>query len=952
MIAGFFAAVAVAAVCGGSDAWGGRPGHLAVVNPPVPTDDGRVLSLRGEWEFSAFRHAIEGRDLRYMHERNFWGEAPEGWKNLRKINVPGCWEAQGVGEPGPGISYQGRPVATWTHKHVHVGNGFYRKRVSIPGSWRGQRIWLKVGRVQSRGWFWVDGKPVAHVNEAHRALKWEITDLVRPGAECTVLAEVDNTYPFRNSQIYTYNRWGGLIRDVELEATPGVFMDEVWVRGDFDRQVAEAHVEVGGEVKVKGEGEQRTDSFFLRATIEGEAKEITLHRSPSPSTFTLEIPLGNFRPWSPEYPNLYTAKVELVSAEGKVLQRVYERFGVRKLEVRGKEFYLNGRPFFFRGFGDDSTYPITGMSPASKEFHLAHLRTARAAGFNFVRTHTHYELPEYFDAADEAGVFVQPELSYNCDESSEEVFDYDPLRDLRAAWQGYRRHPAFAVYSGGNEGTHREAGKAIFDWVHANDPDRLVLEQDGGTYFEGHRADKSDYASGPMSMWERGSFNPRAFVCHEYANLCVKGDARMEGDYTGVWEPRMTRAMRRTNLAPAGLGEAWGDRLQDAQHDLQRFWARRSVEAARKDPFCDGYIFWTIVDFMHFSKEANAPQAQGLLDPFWRAKPHGTTPESFAEVNSPTAILLDTEDRERVYREDTDPMLCCGSLRKLVIDETNRVYAVGETIPAEFILAHYGEDLADAKLVWNLAANGATLASGEKAIGFQQPGPARTVGKFPIVVPEVARPTKATLTATVTGQSNNRTIEQSNNWIFWLFPKTSAPSVPANVVVADFGSVEAESARKAGKGLVLVGNRRGERDIFLGWWALGWRNHANWTQNGVAAVPHLVWGDFPYEPFLSPLVFGLIGQGTPLPVAGFEEKDFVMVGEGNSDFKLYLAAKTRPDGGREVFVSGLDVFSGSVEANRLYANILRWVKESRSVCDPGAVRAGCGAQRHGDPDAR
>ena len=252
MTAGFFALVAVAAACSGSDVWGGRPSHLAHVNPPVLTDDGRVLSLRGEWEFSSFRHAIEARDLRYMHEKNFWGEEPEGWKNLRKINVPGCWEAQGVGEPGPGVSYRGEKIAKWSHRHVHVGNGFYRKTVRVPESWRGLRVWLKVGRVQSRGWFWVDGTPVAHVNEAHRALKWEITDLVKPGSECTVLAEVDNSYPFRNTQIYTYHRWGGLIRDVELEATPkDCFMDEVWARGDFDRQVAEVHVEIEGD---RGQG--------------------------------------------------------------------------------------------------------------------------------------------------------------------------------------------------------------------------------------------------------------------------------------------------------------------------------------------------------------------------------------------------------------------------------------------------------------------------------------------------------------------------------------------------------------------------------------------------------------------------------------------------------------------------------------------------------------------------
>ena len=904
------AASAGAGEVSGTDQWAGRARHLAVVNPPVPADDGSTVSLRGEWEFVQYRHGIEVRDLRYAEERDFWGR--EGiWKDARKIQVPGCWDAQGVGEEGPAYGYGCRENSEGLRlRSRHLGNGFYRRKVAIPAEWAGRRVWLKVGRVQTQGWFWIDGKGVAMVSEAHRALKWEITDLVRPGEECTVMAEVDNSYPFRNSQILSYHRWGGLLRDVEIESTGETWIDDAWVRGDFDARCAEAHVTVRGL--------QSGRDATVRVTVEGESAEAPAREGEN----VLRVPLAGFRPWTPEHPNLYTARVEVVCAGVPAPGRRYERFGVRKLEVVGKEFRLNGRPFFFRGFGDDHTYPVTGCSPASKEYHLAHLRTARAAGFNFVRTHTHCEMPEYFDAADEAGVFVQPELSYNCDESSGEVFSFDPVRDARAIWEGYRSHPAFAVYSGGNEGTlGPHGGKALFDWVHAHDPDRLVVEQDGGTYFMGHRADTSDYASGPMSMWERGSFNPRAFICHEYANLAVKGDARMEGDYTGIWLPRMTRAMRRERLAPAGLGDGWGDRLQDAQHDLQRLWAVRSLEHARKDPFCDGYIYWTIVDYTHFDKKAGAPTCQGLFDPFWRPKPHGATPAEVAVVNSPSAILLDTENRERVYAEDRDPMLCCGSNRRMVVDETNRVFAAGEKIHAEFILAHYAEEALDgAKLEWRLVADGATLSAGSSGTGRQEPGPARTVAKAVVSVPDVPRPVKARLEASVGPAIRN-------GWDFWLFPATERPVQPANVVVAGFGSAEAASARAAGKSVLLVGNRRGERDITLGWWGLSWRD-PKWTQNGMAVLKHPLFCDFPYEPFLSPLLFRIVGQGTPLPVEGFSEGDFVVVGEGVDDFKLYLAAKTRADGGREVFVSGLDVFADLPEARTLLRDIFAYLNES------------------------
>ena len=149
VLAGF--ARAEATGLSGDDLWAGRPRHLAVVNPSVPANDGSTISLRGEWDFVQYRHGIEVRDLRYAEERDFWGR--EGiWKNARKILVPGCWDAQGVGEEGPAYGYGCRENNEGLRlRSRHLGNGFYRRKVAIPVAWAGRRVWLKVGRVQTHG---------------------------------------------------------------------------------------------------------------------------------------------------------------------------------------------------------------------------------------------------------------------------------------------------------------------------------------------------------------------------------------------------------------------------------------------------------------------------------------------------------------------------------------------------------------------------------------------------------------------------------------------------------------------------------------------------------------------------------------------------------------------------------------------------------------------------------
>ena len=150
-----------------------------------------------------------------------------------------------MGTPGMGDSWD----CKWDHcakplRWVYKGDAWYRKTVTIPEAWRGQRIWLKVGGVRSQGWFWVNQTPVAWVDNYCGTYKYDITDLVQAGTQAVVVAEVNNVLPSRKGLFSSTHRFGGLYRDVELEATPDARIDYAWVRGDFDRQAAEVHATV------------------------------------------------------------------------------------------------------------------------------------------------------------------------------------------------------------------------------------------------------------------------------------------------------------------------------------------------------------------------------------------------------------------------------------------------------------------------------------------------------------------------------------------------------------------------------------------------------------------------------------------------------------------------------------------------------------------------------------
>lgn len=832
--------------------WGTRPASPAVVHSVTVSPLQEIISLRGEWDFVTDPRLM-GRHR--MGKGPGWNE-PD-WTGVRKIEVPSCWEAQGVGEPGMskdwGLPFDCNPRPM---NHIYMGTARYRRSVDIPADWSGKRIWLKVGGVRTEGWFWVNQQRVGHINTYCGSYKYDITDLVKPGETAELVATVRNDTPSRKGCMNGTHRFGGLYRDIELEATPATRLDDVWVRSDLDKKTALVNVSIRNE----GCGAPQNPAIGIAIhTLDGQPagtyrEPVALDENGN-ADVACEVPLSVFQLWTPETPNLYIAEVTFFSGETP-LHGWNERFGVRKLEVRGNQFFLNGSPYFLRGFGDDYIYPITFISPPDKEEHLKHMKIARKAGFNYVRLHTHCEIPEYYEAADEAGIMIQTELPYYHD-ITPEGFEFDPFRDIEELYRHYRRYTSFVTYSTGNEGhLGSPMDREIYQWAKRTDPDRIMQHQDGGCntkenadFFtpNGYGLDTS------ILPWKPGAFDALdvPFITHEYLNLGVKLDPRLEPKFTGAIPSPRSLVDYEASLAAAGIDRAWGDACLDSAHALQGYYQKQGLEFARLEPACDGYSYWTIVDVM--VPQENTYVGQGYLNAFWEVKQGGLTPEQFSRFNGSTAILAK-------------------------IEPAASIAVSGESGKATLWISHFNaKPLSQAKLSWTLKTPKETLATGTLSPFDAAPGDVKEIGVCDFVVPEISKPTSAIFEVALDGT------DISNSWNFWFFPKRAEKPGKGIAVTEDIfealakrypgiakaGTPEAETAQlvigsldhpdlikasQQGKRGIMIGPAEGEPNIKLGWWILG-------DQIGTAFANHPVFGDFPHDGKMSPLWFRLIKRG-------------------------------------------------------------------------------------------
>lgn len=294
-------------------------------------------SIHGE------RVYLSGRDAGDAVEWDFF--CSEGRKSGKwmKIAVPSHWEQEGFGSYNYGHD---DPL----EKHAEVGT--YRRDFFVPMAWKDKHVRLVFEKIMTQASVKINGKPVGCDNywgytAFHHVLdKTNISYGKSNRLEVVVKKKPDNDSLDRAERKADYWVFGGIYRPVYLEVLPKEFVNRVAIDARADGLFK---MDVFPQVQYPTKFWQKfmiyTDEVTAQIqTLEGvnvgEPMRAKIHGSRG--RIKLETMVENLLCWSPENPNRYQVKVQMLY-QGSVLSEMTQRFGFRSVELRpGDGFYLNG----------------------------------------------------------------------------------------------------------------------------------------------------------------------------------------------------------------------------------------------------------------------------------------------------------------------------------------------------------------------------------------------------------------------------------------------------------------------------------------------------------------------------------------------------------------------------------------------------------------------------------
>lgn len=422
----------------------------------------------------------------------------EGWQNVtaaglegspfnRAITVPFCYQSKlsGIGE-------------TAFHDVV-----WYARTFEHPPGDDDECLLLHFGAVDYRATVWVNGSHVASHEGGHTPFWADVTFALREGENVLVVRAEDPSrdatiprgkqYWKEESEGIFYTRTTGIWQTVWLEPVNRRRVGSLRLTPDVDRASLDVEARIEGfgpgmslRMVVSFDGNEVLDDRVAVTSPVVRRRLPLIRPGEAPDTPHLSRwPGANL--WTPEEPNLYDLRLDLLDADGEALDAVDSYFGVRKIETRDGEVFLNNRPYYQRLVLDQGYFPDGILTAPTDDDLRRDVELAKEMGFNGARKHQKVEDPRGLYWADTLGFLVWGEMANSYQYSD------DSVRRITAEWQeAVRRdynHPSIVAWVPMNEswgvpnlGTdpaQREHLLALYHLTRSLDGTRPVVSNDG-----------------------------------------------------------------------------------------------------------------------------------------------------------------------------------------------------------------------------------------------------------------------------------------------------------------------------------------------------------------------------------------------------------------------------------------------------------------------------------------
>lgn len=561
----------------------------------------RWLNLNGTWDLS-------------------WADGSSS------ITVPFAWETLASGV-----------ARTWLERAV------YRRVVTVPADWAGARVVLCFGAVHHRARVLIDDVEVGSHVGGYESFEIDVTEAVAPGVEATLTVEVDapadkrqiphgkqRSIPRDDYDGVSFTPTSGIWQTVWLEARGRTYVSEVQLRGE-----SLTGFDVVGAVVGDAPAGAVVQATAVRGSAGGERVVMVADGA---GRFAGRLELVAPVLWGPGEPHLYEVALTVEADGGSeregggvVGDRVVVTGGLRRIEVRGEQLFLNDERLYVRGVLDQGYWPETGLTAPSDAALVRDLEVARRAGYNLVRKHIKLEEPRWLHHADRMGVLVWAEPPGPSRFTPESAAAFEAQLAPMVERDG--NHPSIVIWGLYNEewgldwdiaGSPERAAAAAhaYDAMRALDDTRPIVENSGWSHV---RTDLVD--------WHYYDEDPAAWA----TNVAELADGTREA-FPVKLGPDFV--VDKSLYGSAGHPRA-GVPILNSEYgagftSLERSWSMRwqTQELRRHDRFA-GYVYTELADVEH--------EMAGFVDADRRPKDAGGL--DLADVNAETVLVLDVIPR-------------------------------------------------------------------------------------------------------------------------------------------------------------------------------------------------------------------------------------------------------------------------------------------------------------------
>ena len=431
------------------------------------------LSLEGTWKFNWVANADERPTDFYKTDLD-----DSKWNN---IQMPGNWEMLGYGQPeyvNNGFAWRGhfdqQPPAV-PIKDNHVGS--YRREINIPSNWDGKRVIAHFGSVTSNIYLYVNGKFAGYAEDSKVAAEFDITPFLKKG---------------KNLIAFQTFRWcdGSWCEDQDFWRLSGPARENYLYARSKDHRLLDVRVETDlknnykdGYLNITAKVQGNTLAYFGLYDPDGKEVIVTGTDNVKNGVAKYQLRVKNVRKWSAETPNLYTLVVSPIQNGGMYLpyEIVQVKVGFRKVEIKNKQFLVNGQPVLLKGANRHEIDPDEGYN-LSEQRMIQDIMMMKRMNINAVRTCHYPDDPRWYDLCDKYGLYVVAEANqeshgfqYGDDAAAKKPeFAKQIMERNQHNVSMFFNHPSIVTWSLGNETVMGDNFLKAYKWIKEQDKTRPV----------------------------------------------------------------------------------------------------------------------------------------------------------------------------------------------------------------------------------------------------------------------------------------------------------------------------------------------------------------------------------------------------------------------------------------------------------------------------------------------